>query len=101
MLRPAQARELGMADEIFEAADFLERSLEWAAGVVDGTVTVQRPEVDKDMWDGVLFFAKQQLDERLHGAVPSANKALELLALAKDASVRGRHRRRGPRSWPT
>ncbi len=38
------------------------------------------------MWDGVLFFAKQQLDERLHGAVPRANKALELLALAKDAT---------------
>jgi 3-hydroxyacyl-CoA dehydrogenase len=53
--------------------------------VVRGDVTVERPEVDKDMWDGVLFFAKQQLDERLHGAVPSANKALELLALAKDA----------------
>jgi 3-hydroxyacyl-CoA dehydrogenase/enoyl-CoA hydratase/carnithine racemase len=86
VLRPKQAREMGVADEIFEAADFLERSLEWAAGVVQGSVTVERPEVDKDTWDGVLFFAKQQLDERLHGAVPSANKALELLALAKDAS---------------
>jgi 3-hydroxyacyl-CoA dehydrogenase/enoyl-CoA hydratase/carnithine racemase len=86
VLRPKQAREMGVADEIFEAADFLERSLEWAAGVVKGDVTVERPEVDKDMWDGVLFFAKQQLDQRLHGAVPSANKALELLALAKDAT---------------
>jgi 3-hydroxyacyl-CoA dehydrogenase/enoyl-CoA hydratase/carnithine racemase len=85
VLRPQQARELGVADVLFEPADFLERSLEWAAGVVKGDVTVERPEVDKDMWDGVLFFAKQQLDERLHGAVPSANKALELLALAKDA----------------
>jgi 3-hydroxyacyl-CoA dehydrogenase/enoyl-CoA hydratase/carnithine racemase len=84
VLRPKQARELGVADVLFEPADFLERSLEWAAGVVNGSVVVERPEVDKDMWDGVLFFAKQQLDERLHGAVPSANKALELLALAKD-----------------
>jgi 3-hydroxyacyl-CoA dehydrogenase/enoyl-CoA hydratase/carnithine racemase len=83
-LKPGQAAELGIADVLFEPADFLERSLEWAAGVVQGSVTVQRPEVDKDMWDGVLFFAKQQLDERLHGAVPSANKALELLALARD-----------------
>ncbi len=86
VLRPKQARELGVADEIFEAADFLERSLEWAAGVVTGSVTVERPEVDKEMWEGVLFFAKQQLDQRLHGAVPSAEKALELLALAKDAT---------------
>ena len=86
VLRPKDAAELGVADVLFEPADFLERSLEWAAGVVKGDVEVTRPEVDKDMWDGVLFFARQQLDERLHGAVPSANKALELLALAKDSS---------------
>jgi 3-hydroxyacyl-CoA dehydrogenase/enoyl-CoA hydratase/carnithine racemase len=86
MLKPKQARELGIADELFEAADFLERSLEWAAGVVRGDVTVQRPEVDRDMWDGVLFFAKKQLDERLHGAHPAAYQALALLGLAKDAS---------------
>ena len=85
MLKPAQAAELGIADVLLEPADFLERSLEWAAGVVRGEVTVTRPEVDKDMWDGVLFFAKKTLDDRLHGAVPSANRALELLGLAKDA----------------
>ena len=84
VLRPKQAAELGLADALFEPADFLERSLKWAAGVVKGEITVERPEVDRDMWDGVLFFAKQQLDEKLHDAVPSANKALELLALAKD-----------------
>ena len=85
VLRPRQAAEMGVADVLFEPADFLERSLEWAAGVVQGSISVQRPEIDRDMWDGVLFFARQQLDERLHGAVPSANRALELLALAKDA----------------
>jgi 3-hydroxyacyl-CoA dehydrogenase/enoyl-CoA hydratase/carnithine racemase len=84
VLRPKQAAELGVADVLFEPADFLERSLEWATGVVRGEITVERPEVDKDMWDGVLFFAKQQLDERVHGGIPSANKALELLAIAKD-----------------
>ncbi|GAA3457231.1 3-hydroxyacyl-CoA dehydrogenase NAD-binding domain-containing protein [Dactylosporangium matsuzakiense] len=84
-LRPAQAHEMGLADAIFEPADYLERSLAWAEGVVDGSITVTRPEVDRDMWDGVLYFAKHQLDERLHGAVHSANRALELLALAKDA----------------
>jgi 3-hydroxyacyl-CoA dehydrogenase/enoyl-CoA hydratase/carnithine racemase len=86
VLKPQQAAEMGVADVLFEPADFLERSLEWAADVVRGDVTVTRPEVDRDMWDGVLYFARQQLDQRLHGAVPSANKALELLALAKDAS---------------
>jgi 3-hydroxyacyl-CoA dehydrogenase/enoyl-CoA hydratase/carnithine racemase len=86
MLRPSDAVELGIADVLFEPADFLEHSLAWAASVVSGQTIVDRPEVDRsEMWDAVLGFARQQLDERLHGAVPSAYRALELLALAKDA----------------
>ncbi|MFI7022349.1 3-hydroxyacyl-CoA dehydrogenase NAD-binding domain-containing protein [Micromonospora sp. NPDC049900] len=85
MLKPKQAAELGIADVLLEPADFLERSLEWAAGVVRGEVTVTRPEVDKDMWAGVLYFARQTLDQRLHGAVPAAYRALDLLETAKDA----------------
>ncbi|TDB71332.1 3-hydroxyacyl-CoA dehydrogenase NAD-binding domain-containing protein [Micromonospora sp. KC723] len=85
MLKPKQAAEMGIADVLLEPADFLERSLEWAAGVVSGKVTVTRPEVDKDMWAGVLYFARQTLDARLHGAVPAAYKALDLLETAKDA----------------
>ncbi|MFE9654796.1 3-hydroxyacyl-CoA dehydrogenase NAD-binding domain-containing protein [Micromonospora sp. NPDC006431] len=85
MLKPKQATEMGIADVLLEPADFLERSLEWAAGVVKGEVTVTRPEVDKDMWAGVLYFARQTLDQRLHGAVPAAYQALDLLETAKDA----------------
>ncbi|MDO3700444.1 3-hydroxyacyl-CoA dehydrogenase NAD-binding domain-containing protein [Micromonospora sp. C28SCA-DRY-2] len=85
MLKPKQAAEMGIADVLLEPADFLERSLEWAAGVVRGDITVTRPEVDKDMWAGVLYFARQTLDQRLHGAVPAAYKALDLLETAKDA----------------
>ncbi|MEH1164522.1 3-hydroxyacyl-CoA dehydrogenase NAD-binding domain-containing protein [Micromonospora sp. CPCC 205539] len=85
MLKPKQAAELGVADVLLEPADFLERSLEWAAGVVRGQVTVTRPEVDKDMWAGVLYFARETLNQRLHGAVPAAYKALDLLETAKDA----------------
>ncbi|MEV0940232.1 3-hydroxyacyl-CoA dehydrogenase NAD-binding domain-containing protein [Micromonospora wenchangensis] len=85
MLKPKQAAEMGIADVLLEPADFLERSLQWAAGVVRGEVTVTRPEIDKDMWAGVLYFARQTLDARLHGAVPAAYKALDLLETAKDA----------------
>ncbi|TDC28262.1 3-hydroxyacyl-CoA dehydrogenase [Micromonospora sp. 15K316] len=85
MLKPKQAAEMGIADVLLEPADFLERSLEWAAGVVRGQITVTRPEVDRDMWAGVLYFARQTLDQRLHNAVPAAYKALDLLDTAKDA----------------
>ncbi|MEH1013083.1 3-hydroxyacyl-CoA dehydrogenase NAD-binding domain-containing protein [Micromonospora sp. CPCC 206060] len=85
MLKPKQAAGMGIADVLLEPADFLERSLEWAAGVVRGEVTVTRPEVDRHMWAGVLYFARQTLDQRLHGAVPAAYQALDLLDTAKDA----------------
>ena len=85
MLNPKQAAEMGITDVLLEPADFLERSLEWAAGVVLGEVSVTRPEVDKDMWAGVLYFARRTLDARLHGAVPAAYRALDLLETAKDA----------------
>lgn len=85
MLRPAQAHEMGISDALFEPADFLERSLEWAAGVVRGEITVSRQEIDRsEMWDAILGFARGQLDERLHAAAPAPYRALDLLALAKN-----------------
>jgi len=85
-LRPPQALEMGLADVLFEPADFLERSLEWAASVVSGRVRVDRPEVDRsEMWYAVLRYAREQLDEKLHGAAPAPYRALDLLALARTA----------------
>jgi 3-hydroxyacyl-CoA dehydrogenase/enoyl-CoA hydratase/carnithine racemase len=85
MLRAAQAHEMGISDALFEPADFLERSLEWAASVVRGDITVNRQSVDRASWDGILAFAKAALDERLHEAPPAPYRALALLALAKDS----------------
>ena len=87
VLSPTDACEMGVVDALFESADFLEHSLEWAASVVTGQATVGRPEVDRgEMWEAVLGFARKQLDEKLHGAPPAPYRALELLALAKTAS---------------
>jgi 3-hydroxyacyl-CoA dehydrogenase/enoyl-CoA hydratase/carnithine racemase len=84
MLRPAQAHEMGISDAVFEPADFLERSVEWAAGVVRGETTVERQPVDRsEMWEAILGFARQQLDDRLHGAAKAPYRALDLLTLAK------------------
>jgi len=86
VLRPKDAVEIGVGDALFEPADFLEHSLAWAASVVAGETRVDRPEVDRsEMWDAVLGFARQQLDEKLHGAAPAPYRALDLLGLAKTA----------------
>ena len=47
MLNGAQAYELGLADALFDGADFLERSLDWAGQIVSGTLSVDRPEIDR------------------------------------------------------
>jgi 3-hydroxyacyl-CoA dehydrogenase/enoyl-CoA hydratase/carnithine racemase len=86
MLRAPQAHEMGISDALFEPADFLERSLEWAASVVRGETTVERQPIDRDSFDGILAFAKAALDERLHGAPPAPYRALSLLGLAKTAT---------------
>ncbi len=86
-LKPKQAAKLGIADVLLEPADFLERSLEWAARVVDDSVQVKRPEVDRgDAWDAAIARGKAIADARLHGAAPAPYAALDLMALAKTAS---------------
>ncbi|GAA4242186.1 3-hydroxyacyl-CoA dehydrogenase NAD-binding domain-containing protein [Actinomadura meridiana] len=85
MLRGPRAHELGIADAIFEPADFLEESLAWTARVLTGEITVQRPEVDTGKaWDDAVAMARWNVDGRLHGAAPSYVRALDLIAAAKD-----------------
>ncbi len=90
MLRGPQAHQLGIADEMFEPADFLEESLRWAAGVLTGTVTVSRPVgpdappagTDEE-WAQAVGSARFLLDGKLHGAAPAPYRALDLVAAAR------------------
>jgi 3-hydroxyacyl-CoA dehydrogenase/enoyl-CoA hydratase/carnithine racemase len=79
-----KAAELGIADALFEPADFLERSLEWAVGVLNGNVTVARPEVDRSTWDGAIARARDIVRARTRDASPGALRTVELLDLARD-----------------
>lgn len=86
-LKPAQVLELGIADVMFEPADFLELSLLWAAQVLNGDVEVVRPEIDRGAaWDETVAAVRAGLDARLKGATPAPYRALDLIALAKTAT---------------
>ncbi|WP_299957109.1 3-hydroxyacyl-CoA dehydrogenase NAD-binding domain-containing protein [uncultured Modestobacter sp.] len=78
-----KAAALGIADAVFEPADFLERSLEWAAGVLSGDVAVRRPEVDRSAWDDAIARARGIVAARTRNASPGALRAVELLDLAR------------------
>ncbi|MGY1783235.1 3-hydroxyacyl-CoA dehydrogenase NAD-binding domain-containing protein [Geodermatophilus sp. SYSU D01036] len=79
-----RAAKLGIADALFEPADFLERSLEWAAAVLTGDVTVPRPEADRSGWDAAIERARGIVAARTRNASPGALRAVELLDLARD-----------------
>ena len=88
MLKGPQAFELGIADAIFEPADFLEESLAWAGKVVSGELAVTRPEVNRDetAWAAAVAASTSLVDMKSGGFAPAPYKALDLVAAARTAS---------------
>ncbi|WP_278313018.1 3-hydroxyacyl-CoA dehydrogenase NAD-binding domain-containing protein [Lolliginicoccus levis] len=88
MLKPEQAAGLGIFDEVLDSADFIEQSLRWAASVINGETTPERPEIDRGQgWDEALARATKFVDAKTKGFAPGPARALELLALAKDTDI--------------
>ncbi|MFD0402454.1 3-hydroxyacyl-CoA dehydrogenase NAD-binding domain-containing protein [Kitasatospora sp. NPDC059811] len=80
--------ELGIADAIFEPADFLEQSLLWAAKVLKGDVVVEREEIDRGKaWDDAVAWGRLVADAKVHGAAPAAYKALDIIQQVKDSDL--------------
>ncbi|MFF4531253.1 3-hydroxyacyl-CoA dehydrogenase NAD-binding domain-containing protein [Streptomyces sp. NPDC001407] len=88
-LKGKQVFELGIADAIFEGADFLEQSLLWTASVLKGETEVVRPEIDRgEAWDQAVERGRAIADSKVHGAAPAAYRALDIIAAAKNGDLR-------------
>jgi 3-hydroxyacyl-CoA dehydrogenase len=88
-LKGGQVYELGIADALFEAADFLEQSLAWTASVLKGEIEVVRTEVDRgEAWDQAVARGRFIADGKVHGAAPAAYRALDIIAAAKNGDLR-------------
>ncbi|MCJ0701136.1 enoyl-CoA hydratase/isomerase family protein [Frigoribacterium faeni] len=88
-LKPAQALELGIVDEMFGPASFLEDSIRWADGVVTGRITVKRPNVPGRLeravkWDAAISIARKSLQSKIGTVAASPYAALDLLKAAKN-----------------
>jgi 3-hydroxyacyl-CoA dehydrogenase/enoyl-CoA hydratase/carnithine racemase len=83
MLKGPDALGLGIADAMFEPADFLAESLRWASRVLTGEVSVTRATVE-DNWDAAVGAARFFADGKLHGAAPAPYRAIDLVAAARD-----------------
>ncbi len=102
MLRGAQALSLGIADAMFEPADFLAESLRWAARVLTGAAgpggrppgtprsrggsPPPRTPLAPGDWDAAVAAARFFADGKLHGAAPAPYRAIDLVAAARGRS---------------
>lgn len=87
-LKGKEVFELGIADAIFEPADFLEQSLHWTASVLTGATVVEREEIDRGKaWDDAVAWGRLVADGKVHGAAPAAYKALDIIQQVKDGDL--------------
>jgi 3-hydroxyacyl-CoA dehydrogenase/enoyl-CoA hydratase/carnithine racemase len=92
MLKPKQAYEMGLFDAMFGAASFLERSVAWADGVIEGRVKVDRPHAPGKLerltkWPAAIKIARDTLKARIGTAAKAPYVALDLLSAAKDNDI--------------
>jgi 3-hydroxyacyl-CoA dehydrogenase/enoyl-CoA hydratase/carnithine racemase len=90
MMKAKDALALGVVDAVYEPADFLEKSVAFAAGVLNGSVKVERKDYSSDpAWDSALAAGRAAALKKFGGAeLASPTKALELIAAAK-SNTRG------------
>lgn len=90
MLSGQQAFDLGIADAIFDTANFLEDSIAWADEVLSGKIKVKRKNEPGKVerlakWDIAIGIAEKTLASRIGKVAHSPYRALELLKAAKSA----------------
>ena len=85
LLTAQPAADLGLADAVFDDADFLAQSLAWASSVLAGDVAVVRADHAGDDWAGPLERGRRIAAAKLAGGAPAAQRALELIAESRTA----------------
>lgn len=87
----SDALSLGVADVMFNSVRFLEQSLAWADGVLNGSVKVKRPHEPSKAerlvkWDIAIKMARSMLEAKLGTVAKAPYEALDLMAAAKSGT---------------
>ena len=85
MMKAKDALSLGVVDAVYEPADFLERSVAFAASVLSGKNNIERKDYSNDpAWESALATGKAASLKKYGGAeIASPMRALELIAAAR------------------
>ena len=89
MMKAKDAFKLGVVDAVYEPSDFLERSIAFAANVLNGITKVERKDYSQDpAWESALATGKAAALKKYGGAeIASPMKALELISAAKSNTL--------------
>lgn len=85
MMKSKDALSLGVVDAVYAPADFLEKSVSFAADVLSGKKKIERQDFSNDStWDAALATGRAAMLKKYGGAeLASPTKALELIAAAR------------------
>lgn len=89
-----EAYRLGIADALFEPADFLERSLAWAASVLAGQTAVERPNAVEprtdraaaERWAAAAEAGRAFVAARTSNAAPAPGEVLDVFEAGATAT---------------
>ena len=79
MINGPRAFEMGLADRLFDTAEFLDDSLRFLEAIIAGTEKVERAPVDTSGLKQLVGKAKAFVDSKVHGAAIAPYRALELV----------------------
>jgi 3-hydroxyacyl-CoA dehydrogenase len=89
MLKAKEALELGIADELYQPVDFLEKSVQFVADILSGKKKIERKDHSNDSdWDSALALGRAAINKKYNGAkVKNAEYALELIKESKTNTI--------------
>ena len=89
MMKSKDALALGVVDAVFEPSDFLERSISFAASVLNGSKKIERTDYTNDAgWDKAIATGRAAALKKYGGAeIASPTRALELIAAAQKSTL--------------
>ena len=91
MMKAKDALTLGVVDAVFEPADFLEKSLQFAAAIISGKNKIERKDYSKDdaAFNKAIEIGNAAVQKKYQGAqIASPLKALELIKAAQKNSLK-------------
>ena len=90
MMKAKDALTLGVADAVYEPADFLEKSIGFAANIISGKFKIERKDFSKDdaAWTNAIATGKAAVAKKYGGAdIAAPARALELITAARSNSL--------------